>query len=254
MKIKELLKYIILPLFLVLFYSVSFFTENSDLSPNDSSLFFIILILALVILAILILLFLELFVFFKKSEVPIIIFSMAVLLNFFIKMLLISINTPVTISVSGDSDLITSVLLFYLAIGYFVYFIRNSFNTKDNRFLLFIIIFAGLVFTFDFIYFGLKLMDTGLKIRILMLAGIGLFLVFSFVLIFSLPNSDYMEWKKDHRQLFLKTILVPWVLILFLLFMNFIVSPDNNTSKEKTSTSPAFGMKDYEITLKDGME
>jgi hypothetical protein len=87
-----------------------------------------------------------------------------------------------------------------------------------------------------------------------MSVGIALFLVFSFALIFTLPNSDYLEWKKDHKLFFIKTILVPWVLILSLSVINFIVVPNSNTSKKKTDESHPFKMENYEIKLKDGME
>jgi hypothetical protein len=254
MKIKELIKYTVLPLFIVLFYSLSFLDTKIDLKSTDSLFFLIIILVAVVFLTILVLLFFVLFAFFKKSEIPIIIFSVAIFGNCLFKVLLTSINTPLTISVSGDSELLTSLLLFYLAIGYFVFFIRYSLRIKDNRFLLFILIFAGLVFTFDFIYFGLYLYDLESGKGVLLYLSIGLFLLFSFIIIFSLPNSDYMEWKKDHKQLFLKSILIPWTLILFLSFMNFIAYPNQDASKEKKNTTPAFSMEKYKIKPKDGME
>ena len=254
MKIKDLIKHSVLPLFIVFYYFLSFLDERIDLNSTDSSFFLIIILIAVVFLSIMVSLFLVLFAFFKRSEIPIIIFSVAVFVNCLFKILLTSINTPLTTSVSGDSELLTSILLFYLAIGYFVFFIRYSFKTKDNSFLVFILIFAGLVFTFDFIYFGLYLYDLESGKGILLSLSIGLFMVFSFIIIFSLPGSNYVEWKKDHKQLFLKAIAVPWTLILFLSFMNFIVYPKQDVSEKTKSTTPSFSMDKYEIKPKDGME
>jgi hypothetical protein len=255
MKIRNLIKYSVLPVIMIIFYlSSNLITRLDNLGIDDKNIILFSLLLVFFILASVVLLFLTLFAFFKKSEIPILIFTIAIFINSILTLILIPANSKVFQSISEDSEILTSLLLFYLAIGFFVFALRSSSKIKGNRFLVFLYVFGGLVFTFDFIYFGLKLMDPELGTRILMPVSIGLFLVFSFILIFSLPNSDYMEWKKDHRQLFLKTILVPWVLILYLSFMNFIVSPKEDLSKEKTSTSPAFGMKNYEITLKDGMD
>jgi hypothetical protein len=254
MKIKELIKYSVLPLFLIFFYSFSFFTEINDLQPTDSSFFLVVIIVAVIFLAFLVLLFLMLFAFFKNSQIPLVMFSAAVFINTIITLLLTSAKTPISISISEDAELLTSLFLFYLAIGYFVFAARYSLRTKDNRFLLFILILAGFIFTFDFVYFGLYFYDLESGKGILLSLSIGLFLFFSFIIIFSLPNSDFMEWKKDHKQLFLKAILIPWTLILFLSFMNFIVNPGQDLSKGKKNTTPSFSMDKYEIKPKDGME
>jgi hypothetical protein len=254
MKIKELIKYSVLPLFLIFFYCFSIFTEKNDLQPTDSMFLLVVMIVAVIFLAFLVLLFLTLFAFFKNSQIPLVMFSVAVFINSTISILLTLLNTPLSVTILEDSEILTSLLLFYLAIGYFVFFIRYSLRTKDNRFLLFVLIFAGLVFTFDFIYFGLYLNDLESGKGILLSLSIGLFLSFSFIIIFSLPSSDYMEWKKDHKQLFLKAILIPWTLILFLSFMNFIVYPKQDISKDKKSSTPSFSMYKYEIKPKDEME
>ena len=242
MKIRKLLKYSVIPLSIAILYLFSFFFLKEDLGVNE--LIFISIILLILIISFISLTLLSFFVFFKKTEIPILI---VIAIIFFQSIF------PIR-SVEFDSEAINTILLFSLTIGFIVLTVRSSIEMRENRYLIFLMIFGGFVFSFDFISFALTLINPLWRSGILMSVGIALFLVFSFALIFTLPNSDYLEWKKDHKLFFIKTILVPWVLILSLSVINFIVVPNSNTSKKKTDESHPFKMENYEIKLKDGME
>ena len=88
----------------------------------------------------------------------------------------------------------------------------------------------------------------------LMSISIALFLIISFALIFSLPNSNYLDWKKEHKHVFLKMVLAPWVVAFSILLMNFIINPNINPDKKVFARSHLWNMVDYEIRAGEGQE
>jgi hypothetical protein len=71
---------------------------------------------------------------------------------------------------------------------------------------------------------------------------------------FSLPNSNYLDWKKENKQFLLKMVVAPWVLIFCLFIMNFVINPDSKTNAKKPGTDNPWEMSDYEIEGRDGLK
>jgi hypothetical protein len=84
--------------------------------------------------------------------------------------------------------------------------------------------------------------------------SVALFLIISFALIFSLPGSNYLDWKKEYKHVFLKMVLAPWVVAFSILLMNFIINPNVNPDKKVFNRSHLWNMVDYEIRPGEGQE
>jgi hypothetical protein len=252
MKIRELIKYSILPICVIYIYLMSWWFDSfKTLSIEE----FIgpVLIIGLGFVIVIVFLFLFLFAFFRDKNIPILWVSLSVILNSFLTLVIENSKSTFLTLVYDYSQSVTTFLLFILAIGYFVFTVRYTFKIKGNRFLLLTLILSGLIFTYDFVYFGLLLVDAKFGKGIFMSLGVVLFLLYSFLIIFSMPNTDYMDWKKDHKYLFLRSILIPWVLILFLAFVNFVLVPVTEKSQLRKSKVYSFGMVKYEVKHKDGL-
>jgi hypothetical protein len=252
MRIKELLKYLILPLGVVYFYFMIWYTDSVKYYSMEQAIVQILLVV-FIFLIVLVLILLFVFAFFKDKKIPLIWISSAVFLNTLLTLILENSKKTFWTTVYDYSPGVTSILLFILAIGYFVFALRTISRVKGNGLLFFILILSCLIFTFDFIYFGLIVIDAKFGKGILMFLGIGLFLLLSFIVFFSLPSSDYVEWKIEHKNLFIKAIIIPWSLILYLSFANFIVNPVGDKQQEPKSKKAAFGMDKYEIKQKEGL-
>jgi hypothetical protein len=239
MKIKELLKYSAVPVSIAVLFLVTYlFDKNTqsaiDVFDNPLAIILFVLCMLFFLAAVI----LTIFVFFRNKE------------NGFLYLSVIYLLVSL---IFGNDNEFSSILLFFITIGYFVLIIRSSLRLKDNGYLKFFLILSGIVFTLNFIAFMLGV-NFLMNSKLCTLITIGLFIIISFALIFSLPNSDFMEWKKEHRQFFLKTILAPWILVLYLSIRSFIISSGENISKNKQDSSPPWGMENYDIKTRDGME
>jgi hypothetical protein len=252
MKIRGLIIYSILPLAVLSLYFLIWWTDQIKYISIEKAVGQLLLG-GFIYIIVIVLLFLFLFAFFKDKIVPILLISLFVFLNTLLTLSLGNSKLPLLTTIYDYSEAVTLILLLFLAIGYFVFAVRFLLKIKGNGLLLLSLLSGGLIFTYDFIYFGLLLADPSFGKGIFTTLGLGLFLLFSLIIIISLPNSDYVEWKKDHKQLFLRSILIPWCLILFLAFINFIVTPVSDKSQERKSKITSFKMFKYDIKQKDGL-
>jgi hypothetical protein len=239
-KIRELFKYLFLPLSLGLVVLSVYF---SDTVINEDNFYLSMIFVGIPSLIFLTAVIFTLFIFFReKPEITVL---------YFIVLLLLQSIIPIK-DLRNDYDL-AGFLLSLLATAYIVLAARSQKRIKDNRYLFFLLISCGVVFSINFFMFALTFW-TVVETGILLLISIGLFLIISLALIFSLPSSDFLEWKKEQKRFFIKAIIVPWVYILYISLMSLLINPYENIAARKTDTSPPWGMKNYVIEVKDGME
>ncbi len=77
----------------------------------------------------------------------------------------------------------------------------------------------------------------------------------AFIMI-TLPNSGFINWKKEQRHIFTRKILIPWAFLLLFMALRLLL-PINIQKKifEKDPTTiEPFNMFPYKIEMKDGME
>jgi len=133
--------------------------------------------------------------------------------------------------------------------------LNNLYTIKNNRYLrivstiasFFLFIMAlGTVFKFQ------HWPGAGIMIQISLLPSI----IFTMIVLVTLPGSSYIQWEKKHKILFSKKLLIPW--IFFMLFTaSVLLLPRNITRQLFSADSDAkapFAMKTYDIEQKDGLE
>jgi hypothetical protein len=148
-----------------------------------------------------------------------------------------------------------TLALVSMAMGYFFMAFNNLYTIKNNRYLrivstiasFFLFIMAlGTVFKFQ------HWPGAGIMIQISLLPSI----IFTMIVLVTLPGSSYIQWEKKHKILFSKKLLIPW--IFFMLFTaSVLLLPRNITRQLFSADSDAkapFAMKTYDIEQKDGLE
>jgi hypothetical protein len=241
MRIRELLKYSAFPLSIILLLICMHFGEKSQSKPTYEFMIWVLIIFFLFI-SVLTLIYLTLFKFFKKRENG---FFYIISIYFFL--------TLIPVPSIGNTAEMPGVFLLLTIPGYIILTILFSIKMKGNKHLLLFLIASGIILS---LYFAANILFIEYKSAMgkLMAVSIALFLIISFGLIFSLPSSNYLDWKREHKQVFLKMVLAPWVLALSILIMNFLINPEINISSRSLNKSNLWNMVDYEINRIDGME
>jgi hypothetical protein len=241
MKIKELLKYSAFPINIILILIGMYFINSIS---DEGTVEYIIwmLIFFFVFVGLMVVTYFTLFKFFKKKEN-----------GFFYVISICLLLILVPIQSLGNSAEFPALLLFFTTPGYIIMTILFSIKVKENRHLLFFLIASGIILSFYFVANFLFIEDKIIMGK-LMSISVALFLIISFALIFSLPGSNYLDWKKEHKHVFLKMVLAPWVVALSILLMNFIINPNINPDKKVFSRSNLWNMVDYEISPGEGQE
>lgn len=239
MKIKELLKYSALPINILLILIGMYFVDSRS---DEGSVEYIIwmLIFFFVFVALMVVTYFTLFKFFKKKENG---------FFYFISICLLLVLVPV--QSLGNSPEFPALLLFFTTPGYIIMIILFSTKVKENRHLLFFLIASGIILSFYFVA-NFLFIQNKITMGKLMSISVALFLIISFALIFSLPSSNYLDWKKEHKHVFMKMVLAPWVLAFSILLMNFIINPNVNPDKKVFARSNLWNMVDYEIRPGEG--
>lgn len=81
-------------------------------------------------------------------------------------------------------------------------------------------------------------------------------IVATMFIMITLPNSGFINWKKEQRQILTRKILIPWVFLLVFMALKLLL-PMNIQKKifeKDLTTLEPFNMFPYEIEMKDGME
>jgi hypothetical protein len=166
-------------------------------------------------------------------------YFIAILLNLFTKLNL------------GDIPLMSFTFIFFI---YVVIFVKSLFKIKRNGFLKIMIIVTTFL-TLLYLILQVTLMSGSLDGYDILLKIINvIFIIIALSMIFSLPNSNFFDWAKDHKVFFVKSILSIWILF-FLLSISRLFIPD---SKFRQLIFPEIKnnwfMKDYSIENKPGMK
>ena len=81
-------------------------------------------------------------------------------------------------------------------------------------------------------------------------------IVATMFIMITLPNSGFINWKKEQRQILTRKILIPWVFLLVFMALKLLL-PMNIQKKifeKDLTTLEPFNMFPYKIEMKDGME
>lgn len=192
------------------------------------------------------LLFLGVMVFFSDRKT---IIRIMILLSFLILGFIMKKNRL------PGAGMLISIALGILAAGSLIMGINILLTQKDNLYFRIV----GFVCSFLISLCSLAIM---FKYQHWPLAGIlsymsliPIIVVTLFVLI-TLPNSGFINWKKEQKHIFTRKILIPWV--FFLLFMALRLLLPMHVQKKIFEKDPTtiepFNMFPYAIEMKDGME
>jgi hypothetical protein len=240
MKIRELLKYLAFPINILLILTGMYFISSIDEGTVEYIIW--MLIFFFVFIALMVITYFTLFKFFKKKEN-----------GFFYVISICLLLILVPVQSLGNSAEFPALLLFLATPGYIIMIILFSIKMKENRHLLFFLVASGIILSFYFVA-NFLFIENEINMGKLMLISVALFLIISFALIFSLPSSNYLDWKKEHKHVFLKMVLAPWVVAFSILLMNFIINPNINPDKKVFNRSHLWNMVDYEIRPGEGQE
>lgn len=156
------------------------------------------------------------------------------------------------------AGIILTLSLLTLGCGYFFLAFKNFFSIKDNTYLRIVSTLAALF---------ISLMSTGMVFKMMHWPGAGILLamslvpsmIFTMLVLITLPGSDYIKWRSNDKKMFSRTLLIPWMFFLlvsafaFLLPKNFI-SEELFSKKATTPQSTQFNMEPYEIKDAEGLE
>jgi hypothetical protein len=162
--------------------------------------------------------------------------------------IMLNLLTPLNFS---DIPLMSFAIIFFI---YVVIFVKSLFKIKRNGFLKIMIIVTTFL-TLLYLILQATLMSGSLDGYDILLKIINvIFIIIALSMIFSLPNSNFFDWAKDHKVFFVKSIFSIWVLF-FLLSISRLFIPD---SQFRQLIFPEIKnnwfMKDYSIENKPGMK
>ena len=147
-----------------------------------------------------------------------------------------------------------------LSIGSFMFAIRCLYLSENHTYFRNITFFGGIVLSLSFLGSLFKLQHWPLAGPLLM-TSLVLLILGTVFLLFTLHSSGIIEWSSTLKRIFVK-ILIPWAFIFFIIFSRFLIPDLYNIiwsldpKKRNTPTTESitgFGMKDYEIEKKNGM-
>jgi hypothetical protein len=86
---------------------------------------------------------------------------------------------------------------------------------------------------------------------IISVAGMILFIPFLFAFVFTIPNSNYINWTKSDRVVFFRTVIIPMVFVYTLCVLMFVLN-DIWVSISRVQIYP-FGMSPVELLVRPGL-
>lgn len=153
------------------------------------------------------------------------------------------------------AGVILSLTLMTLGCGYFFLAWKNFFTIKDNTYLRIVGSLAALFISF---------MSTGMVFKFQHWPGAGLFitistlpsLIFTMLVLITLPGSGYIKWKSQDKKMFSRSILIPWM--FFLLVTATVLLIPKHVGQQifygGGNNDIPFNMKAYEIMDVEGLE
>ncbi|MBU0763684.1 MAG: hypothetical protein KJ607_02490 [Bacteroidetes bacterium] len=137
----------------------------------------------------------------------------------------------------------------------FIFYQRiTEYDTRTNRYMNFFKNFICVTLTINYLgaIFKIQHWPGGTALTY---AGLPCAVITILVIAFLLPNSNFIEWTKEHKRLFYRAFLIPLIYLSILTSLGFVF-PDTMQSlmnRYSTIKGDTFYMNRYEIPEKDGM-
>ncbi len=224
---------ILLPFLVVIF---SFFPFNLY---NTLGFFILVIILILVTLLALV----HIFLYTDSTSITGTIILLAlVIIGIFLKRNRMPFSNYV---ITSSSILLSS--------GYFMYAIRCLFLVDKIAYLKNVSFFGSCIISIAFLGQMFKLQHWP-GARWMLTISFASMIVGTIFILLTLHSSGFIDWQPKHRKI-LKRLLFPWTLIFVLFIFRFML-PDLDAriwSPDKKINKNSFGMTDYPITNKNGL-
>lgn len=138
----------------------------------------------------------------------------------------------------------------------FIFYKRiTEYEKSKNRFLNFFKNFICATITINFLGATFKVQHWPGG-NLLMYIGLATSILSILILVFLLPNSNFLEWTKEHKKLFFRAFLIPLIYLSLLTSLSFVFPKTFEKlviSKSYVLENP-FAIENYDIPLKEGME
>ncbi len=149
--------------------------------------------------------------------------------------------------------LVCSVLA--IAIGYFFYSFKIYYSVQNNKYLRIVGVIASIVITVTSIGTVFKFMHwpgAGIAIYI----GLPVFMIVTFIVLITLPNSGYIKWEPEHRRIFTHRLIIIWIFLLSFAVFKILLSEEAQRSlfENESSRSFPYNMENYTIPDAEGLE
>ncbi len=153
------------------------------------------------------------------------------------------------------AGIIISLTLLTWTFGYLFLGIKNLYAVKKNKY--FRLVGSGAAFF-------IALMSTGMVFKFMHWPGGGYLvaislipsIIFTLIVLVTLPGSGYILWEKKFKQVFIGKLLIPWIFFLLFAASTFLLPQDISRqvlSADASKENP-FDMHPYEIEQMEGME
>jgi hypothetical protein len=155
----------------------------------------------------------------------------------------------------AGAGIIITIALLSMALGYLFLGFKILYTNKENKY--FRVVGSATAFF-------LALLSTSMVFKYMHWPGAGIlvsasllpYLIFTLIVLVTLPGSGYLLWDEKLKRLFTRKMLIPW--LFFLLFSAFIMLLPKNISRQifskDANTEYPFEMTPYEIEQLEGME
>lgn len=146
--------------------------------------------------------------------------------------------------------------IIWFALGIYMFGIRSLYIIKNNRYLINLSFSVCLLVTLAFLGLLFKLMHWPIS-GLLLLTSTALMLGVTLIVLFTIPNSNYVDWSVFHKKI-LRKLLYPWIFVFLLFLFKFLV-PELwvkifPSERVKHKVEAGFNMVDYPIENKNGLE
>jgi len=147
----------------------------------------------------------------------------------------------------GGAGVLLIIGLGFSCIGFIILAVKSLVFIKGNRFLSILAFFCSI--TLFMCYAGTlwKIQNfPGARFAIYALIP---YLITSVAIIFSLPNSNFIEWIEAHKRILLRAIFIPWLFFFILSSALLLLPPHISQSilSKDISSEEYWDMVDYEM-------
>ncbi len=152
------------------------------------------------------------------------------------------------------AGILLSFFCINIALGMIVYFYKCLFTIEKNKYLKLVSMFASLLIALGFL---------SVLFRFQHWPGAGLLIasfyspmvILTIIVLLTLPGSGFISWKKSHREILTKKLLLLWIAMLLFGSLRFILPQQafNTLFVKEIRQTSAFGMYDYDLEEKNGL-